>query len=239
VDASRSRESLLIGLSFGQVGAVVVWAFLAANITWQRIAACYAMAVVMSQYFMFCESRSNADAAAAAMVVTLWCAFATLALAANFALRWLRHQRRRAIANDENEQPPRFSVRQLLIVTTVLAVASMIVRLALPELRSANHDTIVVWLLQSAMLTVVAVELVRRQLPLFFQLGGLAVAGIAGTACLQATVDWDDAVFANAVQLAILALAMVVPQLDRYKVTVELEPRDGASEPESLDHLVE
>ncbi len=222
ISRSSMRESLVIGLSFGHVGAIIVWAFAAATLTWHRVAACYLAAVAMSLYFMFWDLRS-ADFPAAAMVVTIWCTYATVALAANLAARWLPHRRRRSTLDDE--QPPRFGVRHLLAATTLLAVASLIVRYALPELRSINHATIVVWILQSAMLTVIAVELLRQRLSILVQLGGLAAAGIAGTACLLATVDWDDAIYANAAQLAILSLAMVVPQLDRYQVQVGFEPR--------------
>lgn len=223
ISRSSMRESLVIGLSFGHVGAIIVWAFAAATLTWHRVAACYLAAVAMSLYFMFWQSASSPNFAIAAMLVTIWCTYATVALVAILASRWLPHRRRRSTLDDE--QPPRFGVRHLLAATTLLAVASLIVRYALPELRSINHATIVVWILQSAMLTVVAVELLRQRLSILVQLGGLAAAGIAGTACLLATVDWDDAIYANAAQLAILSLAMVVPQLDRYQVQVGFEPR--------------
>ncbi len=226
-------EAVMVGLSFGQIGAAVVWAS-AMGLTWRRVAICYIVTLVMAFHFFAIEGGPN-DLESIAFLLTIWCSCTTIALFVTFALAWLRHQNREDANDSHADAPPRFSVRHLLILTTVLASASLIVRTAIPEME-ANGDltTVVVWVLQSALLSVIASELVRLSPPIVAQLGSLGLSGIVASGIVLATIDWEEAVYANAVQIAILALAMVVPQLDRYKFRVLIESREPSDKQTQL-----
>lgn len=226
--------AVMVGLSFGQIGAAVVWASAVSSLTWRRVAICYIVTLAMAFHFFAIEGGPN-DLESIAFLLTIWCSCTTIALFVIFVLACLRHQNREDANESHAEAPPRFSVRHLLILTTVLAAASLVVRTAIPELE-ANGDltTVVVWVLQSALLSVIASELVRLSPSIVAQLGSLGLSGIVASGIMLATIDWEEAVYANAVQIAILALAMVVPQLDRYKFRVLVEPRQPTDEPEQL-----
>lgn len=224
---SRSplMDAIAVGLSFGLAGAAALWVCQARAFSWWRVASCYGVAIVMSQYFLVCDGRVR-DFQLAATFALVWSAFATLTLVACLSVRWIRAQLQTSSDGGHGEQPPRFTVRHLLISMAVLAVVSLIVRYALPEFSSIDLGTVTVWTLQSTALVVVCVELLRRPLPIFAQLGGLAVAGIVGTLFVAFIDDWEDVTYANAMQIAILAVAMVVPQLDRYRLRIHVEPRE-------------
>ncbi|MCO6045780.1 hypothetical protein NG895_17925 [Aeoliella sp. ICT_H6.2] len=238
VISRATRESVLIGLSFGQMGVAVLWASSAAVLSWRRIAVCYLVAVVTALHFVFYEGR-GIQVDAAAMIVTIWISLPTLVLGVNFALRWIRQYRNRY--TEKGEQPPRFGVRHLLMASTAIAVVSLIVRFALPELGSANVDTIVVWVLQSTAITLVAVEVSRSKMKVLWQVGLLAIACMAGSFWLSNSIEWEDAWLANVIQTLVLAIALLAPRLDRYTMRITLEPRERETpvEPETAEDLTE
>lgn len=43
----------------------------------------------------------------------------------------------------------------------------------------------------------------------------------------DALLGFDEAFYSNAIEVAVLALGLLVPQLDRYRLRVYLEPREA------------
>ncbi|MGI9454912.1 MAG: hypothetical protein ACR2NU_00025 [Aeoliella sp.] len=126
---------------------------------------------------------------------------------------------------------PQFGVKHLLAAMLLIAFASVVVRVALPELNSSNIGTIVVWITQSALLVLFASELLLARRTSFWGLSGLVVGATVLTfSMLWLTGDWEQLAYANAVQVGVLAIAVGLPQLDRYVVKIELQPRERADE---------
>lgn len=234
----RTSDSILLGLSFGQMGIAAIWACSAKVLTWRRVAVCYLVALIMSAHYLIFQGY-NPDINDMAFIATIWLAHPTCVLAAHVALRWFRRVRGRSIAH--GEKPPRFGVRHLLIATTVIAVGSLIVRFAVPEFDLDNAGIIVTWILQSVVLALVGIEFRRSEMALYMQLGVLAVVNLVGFFLLSTTGLWDDFGFANVIQTAGIAIALLAPRLDRYTMRITLEPRERETpvEPETAEDLTE
>lgn len=217
------QDTFLIGLSFGQMGAALVWACAAEVLTWRRAAICYAVAAVMALYYVVCAGP-GLNAGAYAMILTIWAAHPTITLVLHLALQWFRHRGRRE--TEAGEQPPRFGVRHLLVASVVIAGGSLVVRLAVPQLNEVSVPIVVILVLQSAALALVAIELRRSAIAVYWQLGLLFIALLVGSFLLSVSTEWNGVDFANVSQGIVLSLTLVAPHLDRHTVRITLEPRD-------------
>ena len=225
----RSSEALSLGLSFGQMGAVILLAASTRVFTWQWIGACYAAAILMCIHFVLVARAQDLNGVP--MLLTICVSYTSLALVILFGLRWLRQQQRQAQLHTNSEERIQFSVRHLLILMTVLAAASLLLRYAIPDFSGANFANIVAWVLLSVTFVLAAVELRRLSLNLFWQLGGLASVGIVCTLFVTWMVELNGILLAAVVQVGILMMVMIVLDLERYNIRVALEPRDTAQAP--------
>ena len=230
---SLRDEVFLIGLSFGQIGAAVMWICAARSLSWQRLAICYGIVLLMAGHYIWWIGYLY-DPDEMAMILTIWAIPATLALGVHTAWRWLMHRHHAAIEN--GTEPPRFGVRHLIIATTVLAVASLVVRIAMPELSNVFDADVILLILQTAALYIVALTLARTSLHLLGKLGILAAAGLAATFAVALGTDLELIVGVNIPLVAILALFLIAPVLDRYTMHVHFEPREEES-PEPTDTM--
>jgi hypothetical protein len=221
--SGQSSEGLLLGLSFGQMGAVILLAASAKKLTWQWLLACYAASLVMCIHFAAIEGAR--DLRALPMLLAIWGGYTTITLGFLFGLRWIRQQQSREGLDWQREERIQFNVRHLLILMTVFAMASLLLRFAIPMFLSANIDNILGWVVLSVAFTLAAIELRRNTRNLFWQLGGLAAIGIVCSLFVTWMVEFDGILFAAAVQLAILMMVMVVLEFERYTITVNFEPR--------------
>ncbi|WP_442483975.1 hypothetical protein [Aeoliella sp. SH292] len=232
----KNYESFMIGLSFGQMGAMILVASAASKFTWQWVVACYAATLIMCIHFAAIEGARDLDDFP--MFLTIWGAYTTTALATILGLRWYHQQRSQRGLESGDEERIQFSVQHLLILTTVLAVASLVVRFAIPMLASARVEIILWLILSSVALVVTGVELRRVTHHLLWQLGGLATLALVVATIFSWANDFDEFVVAIMVQVAILALVMVVLEFERYTITVTFEPRTQPQK-SNADHLTE
>jgi hypothetical protein len=185
----RSSDALSLGLSFGQMGAVILLAASAREFTWQWIMACYAAAILMCIHFVVVARTQDLNGVP--MLLTIWVSYTSLTLAILFGMRWLRQQQSQEELDTDSEKRIQFSVRHLLILTTVLAAASLLLRYAIPDFVGASAANIVGWVLLSVSLIWAAVELRRLSRNLFWQLGGLATVGIVCTVLVTWMVNFE------------------------------------------------
>lgn len=199
-------ESLLIGLSFGQMGLALLWATCEDKLKAWRIAICYLVTGIAATHFVVVGGGPRHSIAATAFILVLRGTYTTLVLGAYFVVRWIRFTY--GSNSQARSAPPRFGMRHLLLATVLTALAAWIVRAAIPEFAGSNLDTILVWELQSATIAIASIELLRRRIALYWKLAWLAAFGLAGSLLLNLTIDWVDAYAANIVQVTILGMAL-------------------------------
>lgn len=237
LDGRSSRETVLIGLIFGQVGAVVVWYFARGPHRWWRIAIVLGVAGALSVILGW--GISSADMDEIAMLAVIVYAFVALSFGGCLAIDWFRHQRMQSNGNQADSNTPRFGVKHLLVLTTLLALASLVVRFALPELRSVNYGTVITWDIQSALLAIVAYALTRQRIAFYWRVAALVPVAAAGTLFMNAANNWDEAAYANAIQVAMLAIALVVMNLERYDIRIAVAPRGQGKSQQTTEPSVD
>lgn len=222
LDTTVYGEAILVGLLFGQVGASLLWYFTEGQHSWMRLIVMLGVAAVASCVLASSLLDSNFNLADIAAMAVIVYTFAALAFAGCMTLAWFYTKLPRREDASANLSTPRFGVKHLLVLTTLLAIASLVVRLALPELGTIDYDTVIFWNLQSAFVTTVAYALSQQRTAVFFRVAALVLVALAGTAIMSFTSDWNVAVYANAVQVAILTIAMAVMRVDRQRDRTEI-----------------
>ncbi len=208
--SSPVYRAAIIGLAFGQVGAAVTWAMAPGKgRRWKKLLGAFFTAAAIGGWLSIAAGAS-VEPSQAPLFVTIFLTHAILT-----ALLIGVWKRAKAWYYRQATSIPRFGVMHLLVIMSLVALASTVVRRALPELEKINFNLVVAAIAQSALLALLASELLlarRTTLGTFsvFLLGAALLTalanGIAG--------DFEEYASIHTVQVGVLALAVILPQLD-------------------------
>ena len=219
--SSIKDDAVIFGLSSGQVGAVGVWVFsvkVRRRLRWVVLS--YAVAAAAGVYSaLYLGPQSSTYVA---LYVLLFVACNTLSLCLLYAHYWFWSPSR----YDGDRQIPQYKVAHLLIAMFIIALLGLAARFALPDIGALASVEVLVVVAQFAGLTTVAAVLLLDRPPNLWRFGTLAATSFAAAFVTVSLIDWETAYYASAIQVAVLALAICVPQFDRYKLRVHFEPRE-------------
>lgn len=229
IDTEREAFiEFLYGITFGQAGAISLLTF--SRGTRQRLLVAVASLVgggLMAVLAIFGTGDSLDEVAMFALIFLQY----QLGILCGLFLYGMFLQ-----GSNRSDWQPRFVVRQLLAIMIITALVATIIRIAREDIgQLMDSDT---WIPVS-LWTVTAIAaglLLLNHPPSLWRLGAFAAAGLAIGYLCSRLIDWGPAIYVSVVQMATLAVCLIVPQFDRYTLRVALEPRD---QPPSEQHLDE
>lgn len=224
---SINGDAVVLGLCFGQVGLLAVWTFSARIKRRPRwILGSFGLAA-LSGVLGAKGVMGSPNSTDYAMYVLVFASANAGVLALLGAHRWFWTSVTRGPSSQATWQVPRFGVWHLLLAMPVVAVLGLVVRHALPEIAVFGRIETFLIIGQYAALAALAGVLLLDRPPSWRRFAALAGAGVVAAWLSDALLGFDEAFYSNAIEVAVLALGLLVPQLDRYRLRVYLEPREA------------
>lgn len=227
--ASQMVTCVFLGLSFGQMGAASAWTFAGGVAHRLIIAVASLMLGGMLAFVWWTLSPGGLSTVYLALYALLFLEYQVAVLVVLLGVQLIRRKA------SSSPWRPQFVVRQLLASMIVTALVATILRTALEDIGVLANPGAIALVATGAIIAILAGVLLLNHPPSLWRLGAFAGLGLAVGYVGSRFIDGDEYFYLSVVQMATLAMCLIVPQFDRYVLRVELEPRERSDPEQHLD----